>query len=357
MKGLLRVNKNSKGLTSLLTKLDWPYSTTGEIVQLIMQKLPGPNKPIEENKEDHDKDVHAPLTLGVEKIRANINAIMACQKPRMIASNLSISRELVYSLRKELRRKARATLLFRQQPPTSSKLCKVAALQMISEFCSENTHTFYTASDVKQNLETSNKFDWVPSLSTIRRWMNQDLKMSFKKVNIRFKQEWTSEDITINLKFLWIFCWLVDNNYHLIYMDQFHIQDSTIKTYNWTKRWKQNYWFGNRRWNKLNWVVAISEYGPHNINIQEGSMNASTFAWFIEETIVKLKNDDKHSNQEFVLIFNNASINVAKKVAETILKLNWGAITLLPYTPEWNPSEIVTNIIKNKLDHDLKRHQ
>ena len=160
MKGLLRVNKNSKGLTSLLTKLDWPYSTTGEIVQRIMQKLPGPNKPIEENSEDHDKDVHAPLTLGVEKIRVNINAIMACQKPRMIASNLSISRELVYSLRRELRRKARATLLFRnKQPPTSSKLRKVAALQIIKEFCSENTHTFYTASDVKQNFETSNKFD------------------------------------------------------------------------------------------------------------------------------------------------------------------------------------------------------
>ena len=159
MKGLLRVNKNIKGLTSLLTKLDWPYSTTSEIVKRIMQKLSGPNKSIEENSEDHDKDVYAPLTLRVEKIRANINAVMACQKQRMKASNLSISRELVNSLRRELRRKARATLLFRQQPSTSSKLRKVAALQMISEFCSENTHTFYTASDVKQNLETSNKFD------------------------------------------------------------------------------------------------------------------------------------------------------------------------------------------------------
>ena len=293
----------------------------------------------------------------MRKIKVSINAIRTCQKPRLITSTLSISRELVYSLRRELRRKARVNKGLVQQLPSNQNICKAAALEIISEFCKENMHRFYTASDVKHKLESLSMFDWSPSLPTIRRWMNQDLRLSFKKVNIRFKKSWTPEDTIIKLKFLWIFCWLVKENYHLVYMDQFHIQDSTIKTYNWSIRGKQNYWFGNKKGNKLNWVVAISEYGPYNINIQNDSMNADAFSLFIEETIEKMRRKSEDLNPKICLVFDNASINVGKKVNNMILKWDWGAITIPPYTPEWDPSEIVINLIRQRLDRDLKQHK
>ena len=357
MKGLLRINKNSRKLTDLLIELEWPNSPVLVIAQLILQALPWCQKVTEESGGDHHGHIHKSSQQAIGKIKVSISAIRAFQKPRIIAFTLSISRELVYSLRRELRRKARASMSFIQNAPSNHKLRKAIALEIISEFSRGNIHKFYTASDVKHKLESSSMPNWTLSLPTIRRWMNQDLGLSFKKVNIRYKKGWTPDDIIIKLKFLWIFCWLVNEGYHLIYTDQFHIQDSTIKTYNWSTRGKQNYWFGDKKDNKLNWVVAISEYGPQNINIQDNSMNTDAFSSFIQETIKKIRQDEVNPNSKICLVFDNAGINVAKKVDERIFKWNWWAITIPPYTPEWNSSEIVINLIKQKLDRDLKQHR
>ena len=205
-------------------------------------------------------------------------------------------------------------------------------------------------------LLNSNQFDRAPSLSTIRRWMKTNLQLSFKKVNIRFKQLLTSEDQVTKLKYLWVYLWLVRENYHIVYIDEFNVSDSTIKLYNWTIKGKSNYWFGNRKQNKLNWIIAISNEGPHNIHVHEESTTATAFALFVKETIKTLQSRGR-TNLKIVLIFDNASVNVAKNVDEAIQKWKCLAVTLPPYTPEWNNSEMAINIIKRKIDGELKRNK
>ena len=52
---------------------------------------------------------------------------------------------------------------------------------------------------------------------------------------------------------------------------------------------------------------------------------------------------------KIVLIFDNAAVHVAKSVDEAIQELKCLTVTLPPYTPEWNNSEMAINIIKERL--------
>ena len=55
--------------------------------------------------------------------------------------------------------------------------------------------SFYTASDVRRCLCSSKTIGKTPSLTTIRNWMKADLKLAFKKVNLRFKTKWSPADL------------------------------------------------------------------------------------------------------------------------------------------------------------------
>ena len=90
-------------------------------------------------------------------------------------------------------------------------------------------------------LQKSNQFEIVPSLSTIKRWMKIDLQLSFKKINVRFKNSWTPEDQLSKLKYKWIYFWLIREKHIIIYMDEFNSSDSSIKYYSWTTKGQQKY--------------------------------------------------------------------------------------------------------------------
>ena len=108
--------------------------------------------------------------------------------PRMIARKLGVSRKLIYSLRRELRRKAKTKQAPNPQRNITEKFNKPTALDLIKSFAADKIHRFYTSADVYNRLKQSNEFEQTPSLSTIRRWMKTDLRLSYKKVNIRFKE-------------------------------------------------------------------------------------------------------------------------------------------------------------------------
>ena len=71
--------------------------------------------------------------------------------------------------------------------------------------------------------------------------MKTKLQLLFKKVNICFKQLLTYEDQVTKLKYLWVYLLLVRDDYHIVYIDEFNVSDSTIKLYNWTIKGKSNY--------------------------------------------------------------------------------------------------------------------
>ena len=106
----------------------------------------------------------------------------------------------------------------------------------------------------------------------------------------------------------------------------------------------------------MNWIIAISDKAPQNIRVLKESTTADVFASFFDETIKKLQQDGIESSK-IVLVFDNASVNIAEKVNQVIWKLQCLAVTLPPYTPEWNNSEVAINIIKSRIDRELKQNR
>ena len=244
----------------------------------------------------------------------------------------------------------------RLQLPQSNKrkARKQTAMALMQKFTQEHVHIFFTAIDVQHYLRKSNKIDKIPSLCSIRNWMKSDFMLSFKKVNIRFKPTWTSEDLIAKLKYLWILKFLSINNYHITYMDEFGICDSSIKQYNWSLRGVQNYWFGQKKANRFNWIIGVSNSGRTNIHIQKDPIDSAAFASFVTDTYEKLRNVNEIPDNRIVFVFDNASIHKSNLVKEAIAKTSWWALTLPPYTLEWNNSELAIHIIKRRLDKDLK---
>ena len=131
--------------------------------------------------------------------------------------------------------------MFALQIPTQIEDRRTAALELVRAFIEEHAYRFYTAADVKRYVRDSNAISKVPSLSTIRGWMKTYLKISFKNVNPRFKAKWNPADIVVKLKYLWIFRFLLNRGYNVVYIDVFSISNTSIKMYNWSKRGKQDY--------------------------------------------------------------------------------------------------------------------
>ena len=60
--------------------------------------------------------------------------------------------------------------------------------------------------------------------------------------------------------------------WNIVYIDEFNISSTSIKTYNWSVRGCQDYWFADKKSSKLNCIIAVSADGPVDIFIQEDSI-------------------------------------------------------------------------------------
>ena len=169
-------------------------------------------------------------------IKVPLSIFKQAEKPRRIASLLGITRDKVYSLRGKLKKKAKKSAVQTFRITSQQEIRKTAAIEIIRDFICEHAHKFYTASDVKRCQCNSKIIGKTPSLTTIRNWMKADLKLAFKKVNLRFKTKWSPADLITKLKYLWIFQSLINKGFSIIYIDELNVSSTSIKTYNWSER-------------------------------------------------------------------------------------------------------------------------
>ena len=135
-------------------------------------------------------------------IKVPLSIFKQAEKPRRIASLLGITRDKVYSLRRKLKKKAKKSAVQTLRMTSQQEIRKTAAIETMRDFIREHAHKFYTASDVRRCLCNSKTIRKTPSLTTIRNLMKADLKLAFKKVNLRFKAKWSPADLITKLKYL-----------------------------------------------------------------------------------------------------------------------------------------------------------
>ena len=142
---------------------------------------------------------------------------------------------------------------------------KIKAITLIKEFINEHAHQFFILSDIRNHYRNQKSLSQLLHFQQYEVGWNKDLSMAFKKMNLRFKPAWISHDLLLKLKFLWIFRFIIKRKHYVLYIDEFNISDASIKSFNWSQRRKQDYWFSNKKLNKHNCIITVSNNGPKNI--------------------------------------------------------------------------------------------
>ena len=89
---------------------------------------------------------------------------------------------------------------------------------------------------------------------------------------------------------------------------------------------------------RLNLLMAIHASGSHQYTIRESAINGVTFAEFIK---------DLPYERGTTLLLDNASIHNTALVKQTIADKGYVALFVPPYSPEFNPIELVFGVVKN----------
>ena len=209
--GLIKMKSGNIKLEKLLDDLSWPVLSTSEIsAKIIMEffsksgqdmseEISMEQDYLDETMNDHEEEKDE-VVLNCVLTETIINRI----PPRVIALNLGITRSKVYSIRRELARKIKLKKTGIHKYSRHLNFIKVNAISVMKKFWEENKHIFFSVADVRKQIADSKVDSHIPSLSTVRRWIIKDMGLSFKKVNIRYKEAITQADLLVKLKCIWI---------------------------------------------------------------------------------------------------------------------------------------------------------
>ena len=348
--GLIKMKSGNIKLEKLLDDLNRPVLSTSEIsAKIIMEffsksgqdmaeEISMEQDYLDETMNDHEEEKDE-VVLNCVISETIINRV----PPRVIALNLDITRSKVYSIGRELGwlLRLKKTGIHKYSRPLN--IIKENVIAAMKKFWEENKHIFFAMTDVRKQIADSKVDRHIPSLSTVRRWIMKDMGLSFKKVNIGYTEAITQAYLLLKLKYIWIHRSLARAGRTMVYLDDFNVSIWPIKCRNCTKKGNQNYDFGAKRASELNLIIAVSVDRPVSMQAHDGSTDADVFITFTSETIEKLKTGSRNRKQLPILIFDNTSFHVGEAVNKTLEKDKYTAVTLPPYTPEWNNAEVVIN--------------
>lgn len=90
-------------------------------------------------------------------------------------------------------------------------------------------------------------------------------------------------------------------------------------------------------------VVGVSHLGLAHYTIFPGSFNAISFARFITDL-------RSHTTCKYILL-DNVAFHKTKKVRQVMDYLGFEPLYTSPYSPEWNPAEMLFSLIKRRHNH------
>ena len=136
-------------------------------------------------------------------------------------------------------------------------------------------------------------------------------------------------------------CQCVTHQANLVAIDECGFDQRPAPTYGYSKtgtpaivQWRPS---SDRR--RLNLLMAIHPSGSHHRTIHDNPVNGAIFADFIRSLPYE---------RGTALLLDNASIHKTAIVRKAMATKGYEAVYLPPYSPEFNPIELVFGVIKNR---------
>ena len=176
------------------------------------------------------------------------------------------------------------------------------------------------------------------STTTVRAVLKHQLNKTYKKVDF-VNQTWSvKENVRKLCESVMIAKLLDEDDFELIYVDEFTLWTRSNKYYTWTNKGVKG--FIDKMLDNFRWVSQwFSKNRIYEILVSRCAKNSKTFIWFLSSLFDCIKNIFKITNVKIWVVMNNTSIHVSKEIEEFIENTWIKLIIICSYSPSLNPWE------------------
>ena len=206
-----------------------------------------------------------------------------------------------------------------------------------------NKNKFIKMKDIQRKIH--NKFQRKLSLSFIYCIITKKIKYTYKKVNNKFYNK-SIKDLHKKQKEFEKKLKTINTN-NIICIDETYVHVNVTPAYGWAKIGERLTEYKKCNPIKYSIIVAINNKKVINYDICTKNINTEKYFTFMK------KLNELYTNKYFLM--DNASFHKSKKIIELFANSTNKILYIPPYSPQYNPIELVFSQIKHYISSSIKK--
>ena len=187
------------------------------------------------------------------------------------------------------------------------------------------------------------------SSSTIRRVLKRKLWHTYKKLNKRHAASVSQSSAQKFLESYMTLKTLEESGWELIYFDGFGYDPRKQQFYGWWRKGSKGYVKVYDDPINMTFIVTVSKLHLYGVMSISGTWNSDCIVHFLKMVCYWRNSKPEVAKNKFLFVADNASVHTSSEIVNFVSKSGLRLLTIAPYSPALNPSEVVINWIKSKL--------
>ena len=187
----------------------------------------------------------------------------------------------------------------------------------IKEFLEKSTDRSVKVRDILAMLKMEFPQLQDVSLSTVRRWMKNELNLTYKKI-YKISQKFSSHENKVNmLDWMWMLRKLAEKNFEVVFCDEFSVDGRQKDLQGWGIKGRK--WIAMAKSENFHWsfICGLSDKRYYSVLGVKGSTNSIIFGEFLIN-IKRMHNAGSDRVLQLVVVVDNASIHKSSKIKELL---------------------------------------
>ena len=231
----------------------------------------------------------------------------------------------------------------------SRRKLEILHIEWLAEFVKAHQLNCFTRSDARACLLRSFPDLGNISLSSVGNVLHRNLGLSFKKLGGTNIKKVRPESQSNLIEWLKLLISLLNDQYYLVFIDEFIVNRQTQWTYGWTQKGKPGRMLIRAIDFKMSFIIAHSQVRVEGIIGTKSTFNQLKYKHFLGELASNLKLNERLDWSKVFIVADNWVFHRTNLIRQflTQTKLRW--LFIPPYSPELNAWEKLINFIKSKV--------
>ena len=102
--------------------------------------------------------------------------------------------------------------------------------------------------------------------------------------------------------------------------------------------------------------LIMQESGRNDTDPYRGTVDRNRFELWVEHCLVPVLGNYQRREPRSIVVLDNASVHHSERVVEMIREKGAFVVYLPPYSPDFNPIELMFNMYKMKIAREIRQH-